>query len=162
MAGAVVGEAIGNYPQKAVDALNVAIAAAKDVVKSATDQSEITAAIDALNGAVGKFLSSEIFVTDGGKVRVQGRKRNGFFNVAETAVTQVSNMTSGNVGEHFELVRNEDGSYLIKNGDLYMNTDFTMGSSNISWNVKYETSVDGVKYYNIFPAVDASTCIWFG
>ena len=129
MAGAVVGEAIGNYPQKAVDALNVAIAAAKDVVKSATDQSEITAAIDALNGAVGKFLSSEIFVTDGGKVRVQGRKRNGFFNVAETAVTQVSNMTSGNVGEHFELVRNEDGSYLIKNGDLYMNTDFTMGSS---------------------------------
>ena len=159
VAGAVVGEAIGNYPQKAVDALNVAIAAAKDVVKSATDQSEITAAIDALNGAVGKFLSSEIFVTDGGKVRVQGRKRNGFFNVAETAVTQVSNMTSGNVGEHFELVRNEDGSYLIKNGDLYMNTDFRMGSSNISWNVKYETSVDGVKYYNIFPAVDASTCI---
>lgn len=159
LAKAVIGDKLGNYPQKAVDALTTAIQAARDAKAAAAVQEDINSAMTTLNNAISTFQSSEIFLMAGYKYRIQGRKRGGFFDVVEGTAGQVANMTSGNVGEHFEFVQNEDGSFCLKNDGLNVGADYVMTASEIKWVIRYEATVNNIKYYNILQADDLTKCM---
>ncbi|WP_438431412.1 stalk domain-containing protein [Gorillibacterium sp. sgz500922] len=74
---AVVGEGVGEYPAAAVDALNAAIAAAKEVLKNPATQAQIDAAKATLDAAVATFEAAVILAGDSAKLTDQMDKANG-------------------------------------------------------------------------------------
>ncbi|MBP8777273.1 MAG: hypothetical protein KBH23_04740, partial [Bacteroidaceae bacterium] len=156
---ATIGEESHQYPQAVVDALQLAIDAAKAKLSATSD--EIVAAIAALNASIATFTAGEVTPhpeTDA-VYRISNYKYNTKYigNTADSA-TAVVNKTAQDATQYWRFVKveGENNTYYILNGaegTLALGADYSLSEFNSSssqkWTLSYSTTVSGVDYFGI-------------
>ncbi len=170
LADAVVGEAPGNYPQEAVDALTAALAAAKNA--TASSQAELNNITSALKAAIADFYAAEVdpyFVpAPNTKYRFSVRKYiDKFLTAGEADAKATSAFESGNAAQKwtFEPVEVADAkyTYYVKNGEKALAYDGTLVDAADApvWRVVYTATVSNLPYFALVQNEDPTKVVTF-
>ena len=170
IAKAVIGDLPGNYPQAAVDALSAAVAEAKGVLASATEQDQIIAAAEALNAAINAFLAEKIdpyFIPEANTAyRFSVRKYASNFMTDEGEKIGTSAFEAGNTAQHWTLIPVEGMKYtytLVNDGKaLAYDASMVEIADAPAWTVVYTTTVNNLDYFALVEAEDPSKVLTFG
>lgn len=164
-----IGDGDWQYPQSALDALNEAIATAKN--GEYADQEALDAATAALNDAIAAFRAAQLMPTFKPRENTMYR-----FSVNKYEDKHLTNngtdaktteaYTPGLSGQHWTFVQTAPSTFIVKNGDMALAYDGTMVDATDAetapkWMTVYTNTKDNLDYFALVEAEDPTKVMTF-